>query len=110
MSTSPTPTLSANPKPGAIREHARAYAGTYLTAGLFVFVTLLQSFVAQFAEFKDYTSVQLSTVTFIRWAFAGANTLIATGVVILAFLNQTKSRADAKREARETATPFTPKP
>ncbi len=81
-----------------VKEHVRAYSSTYFIAGLFVLITLLQSFVAQFSEFKDYTPEQLSSVTGIQWTFAVCNSFISAGVVILAFLNQTFARANQKRE------------
>lgn len=94
-----------------IKENLRVYAGTYLIAGLFVFITLLQSFVAQFNEFKEFTPAQLSAVTNIKWIFATANMLISAGVVILAFLNQSLARANVKRDAAaagNTPSPFPP--
>lgn len=101
------PDPTATKPPGLVKEHAKAYAATYLIAGIFVVVTILQSFVAQFAKYQDFTSEQLAHVTRIQWAFAGANTLISAGIVILAFLNQTLARANAKREGKTNA-PFPP--
>lgn len=82
-----------------LSDHLAFYAGAYLVGGLFIFVTILQSFVAQFAEFKDFNHAQLAEVTFIRWGFAAANTAISAGVVILAFLNQALARANVKKDA-----------
>lgn len=108
MSTIPTPTATP---PVNAKEHVKTYASTYLIAGIFVVVTVLQSYSAQFAKYESLSAEQLHAVTDISWRITWSNTLIAAGINILAFLNQTKSRADAKRAAHEgqTPNPFPPR-
>lgn len=108
-STGTPETLAGAAKAGVIGSargfgrHAHRYAPAYLRGGLYA---LLMGILNFNETFEKLTPEQLAHMTALGWVCASLKPVGAVVAAIIAFLDQTLARINAKKEEEESRAPF----